>query len=367
MTFSSLWTTIKEFFDKDRKQMDFYPIDLGHILKEDPPLKPRSIEAGSTYVRLRLAQMFLRKEVQWLKSWQPAVHSLVRLEAGDQALEVPNIADATRIGIQPTDAGLVISKKFVLTPTLPFNGGLVHLSAGLMAIEGQNYLKNALQVLGGFAELLNVTQFSAALNVVQPLALGIQNVFTGEGKTHMHLGIHNTYAAGELQAGYIVAVRATEQQLKPDELWVVGGQLRRGRGPDAGQSVPLEGFDYLLLRVEVFEQRDDWEKLSAIEEPFREALKALHDPATEDQAPQYLRTAFLKTRLAPELTRADRRRVVQNLKDQYEEVKKDLGTAKLRGRQVPSLEQVMKGGMSVTAALKEGEPTVEEIFAIARK
>jgi len=40
---------------------------------------------------------------------------------------------------------------------------------------------------------------------------------------------------------------------------------------------PYEKYDHILFRIEVFENRDDWAQLTAIDEPRREAIKALGD------------------------------------------------------------------------------------------
>ena len=45
----------------------------------------------------------------------------------------------------------------------------------------------------------------------------------------------------------------------------------------AGQSRPYTGTDYMLFRLELFEERDDWEMLKSISGPVAQANDALKD------------------------------------------------------------------------------------------
>jgi len=355
----SLWEALTGWVDKDSQQLISKVIDpKTHV---DRPFDDVGMVAGQHYIRLRLSDMFLTKQVAWFKSWYPAVHSLVRFEFGNRSLEVPNIADSTRVGMQQGGQGDVVARNFVLTPTIPFNGGIISLNAGLVAVEGQNYLNSFLKTLGNFAGLLGVAQLSAALTVAQPLALGLQELF-GAGKSHLHLGTYNSYAEKELKAGYIVVIRATETQVKDtSKLWVVADQLRMGNS--LTQNAPFTGYDYMLFRVEVFDKRDDWEQLTAIQKPFQDAVRALHNTSDNSQALHYLRTALLEASESPDLTKADRRRVVDSLKEQFEQAKKDLSVEAAFAGKPPTLKQAMKYAIPIKDALKKPEPTREEIFA----
>lgn len=352
-----LWDTLTGWIDKDRQHFIYHPLPPERV---DRKLNPDPLEANRHYVRVRLAEMFLKQQVSWFKNWYPAVHSLVKFDFGQQQIEIPNLADAARLGIPSSGQGDIVARNFMLTPTIPFNGGTLSLNAGLIAMEGENYLNNLLKVLGNFAGLLNISQLSTALSIAQPLATGIQDLF-GAGNNRLHLGFHNAYAAGELQDGYLAIIRAPETEVDTASLWVVGDQLRRATGTTT--TAPFAGYDYLLLRVEVFEKRDDWERLTAIQEPFQEAIRMLHDPATETQALFHLRTAMLRARQTPELTGADRRRVVESLKEQFEKTKQELGILGAVSGAPPTLKQAMKSSLPVKRALSQGEPTEEEIFA----
>ncbi|MBV9958266.1 MAG: CHAT domain-containing protein [Acidobacteria bacterium] len=355
----SLWTTLTGWFDKDRKHLIYHVMDQAHV---DLKLNPESLEAGCHYIRLRLADMFLRKEVAWGQSWYPAVHSIIRFDFAERSVEIPGIADWSRVGLQNNGNGDVVGHNYMLTQAMPFNGGVVSLGAGLIALEGQNYLKAYLKTLGNLTDLLMVPQLSAAMKIVEPLTLGIQEL-VGAGNGHIHLGFYNSYSAGELSDGYIAIIRATGEELDTDRLWVVKDQLRVGQS--MAESKPLDKFDYMLLRTEVFKTRDDWEKLDSINEPFQESLKALSDPDTAAQAPRHIRQALLRVTQAPELTDAQKRMVFNKLKENYEQAKIDLAYAGATNSSLPTLKELMRHQGKISNALSEGLPTLAEINSVA--
>ena len=353
----SLLEAFGNLFEKEREHLFAGWIDPARTDKQPTP---EPLQAGRHYVRLWLAEMFLRDEVKWMQTLHPVVHSVARFDFGDHPVEIPNIADLARAGAQGGERGAVVARNFQLTPTMPFNGGTLSLEAGLLALPGQNYLKGFLDVLGKFAGLLNVPQLSAALGIAQPLALGVQQLLGPAAGGSPHLGFRDSFTAG-VRGGYLAAVRAPEKELP--KLYVVNDQLRTGQGLGPGQHRPLEGFDYMLFRLEVFTERDDWEQLGSIQESFQEAIRDLSDPLTEERAVFNLRRAMLRARLAPELTTADRRRVVEALRERFEEARADFGKSGLTGGGPLTLAQAMTYARDPESALLDGVPTVNEIFS----
>jgi hypothetical protein len=213
---------------------------------------------------------------------------------------------------------------------------------------------------------LAVPQLSAALSVAQPLASGVQELF-GAGNGSLHLGLYDSFVgkggstANELKACYIAVVRAAQNQVNPKNLWVLGDELHEGTGLDDGQHVPFERFDHMLYRVETREELDDWNQLTSIQDPFQQAVKALGD-GEKEKAESLLRTAIVAVLQSSDLTNADRRRLVTVLKEDFDQVKKDLGYDGLVDKEGPILQRMMKRAISVDAALEMGEPTFEEVF-----
>src|SRR5580692_8812825 len=57
---------------------------------------------GRDYFRLWLAEMSLKRDRDWFKTWHPAVHCLVHFQFGAQVIDVPNIVGAE--GLKNVDA-----------------------------------------------------------------------------------------------------------------------------------------------------------------------------------------------------------------------------------------------------------------------
>jgi hypothetical protein len=317
-----------------------------------------ALVAGRDYFRLWLTEMSLKNDREWFKTWHPAVHSLVHFQFGTQTVDVPNIVGEQGLhGLDAAHLNRSIALNYPLTALMPFSGGVVEVTAALLAIEGQDYLKRFINVLNDFAGLVAVPQLSAVLAVTGPLATGIDELLGGSNGD-MHLGLHQSYVhkgggANELRPAYYAAVLATEAQVDPATLWVVDDRLRTGAS--AEQSVPFQGFGYVLLRVQKETERDDWEGLTSIMQPFGAAINALGLGHRED-AESYYRSALTATINSPDLTKADRRRVAEELSKRFEEAK-DLGLGAVSAWP-PFADAV--ASISVDEALAEGEPQMAE-------
>jgi hypothetical protein len=340
---------LADLWDRTRHEIIYQPVDVGNVdLKEDYV----KLEYGRHYIRLWLAHVYLAKQTKYLQEWYPAVHALVQFDFQGQPVEFPTVADASKAKMtQDVTTGDVIGQNFVLTPLIPFNNGTVSLDAGLSSVKGANYLQNFISTLSDFSTLLSVPQFSAALGIATPLANGLQSLLNAGG---VHLALHDAFAEGRT-GGYWMAVRATQSQVPPQQLAVVNHQLRR-------EGKPLEGFDYLLFRLEVTEKGPDYRSLSAIQDPMKQAHQALKD-LEEAKAEGFYRGAIVAAHEARELTNADRIRVKTQLRDDFAQLKKDLGFAGLVGGEY-DLTESMKRAMSVEMALAEGEPSWDSLFSV---
>jgi hypothetical protein len=359
-----LLETLKNLVDKDRKVFPDRPIDPTHV---DHSFSTAPSQAGRDYFRLWLVQMFLTKQVAAFQQWYPAVQSLVRFQFGTNTVEIPNLADPTKaLQMEQTPKGDVIFRRKALTPLMPFNGGTVELCAGLVALKGEtNYMQQFVNVVGDFAGLLAVPQLSTALDVATPVANGVQALFSA-GQAGLHLGWFDTLVgtggqtANELKAGYISIIRAPQSVAAPDQLWVANDLLYKGSGLPP-QSDLLEGMDHMLLRIEIRSERDDYDQLTQIYGPFNKALDALEAEEMET-AQTYYRAAVSATRTSPDLTKADRIRMVDELKTQYSVAKQAAGSKDLVAVQRPTLDAMMARAEAPDAALARGELTLEDLL-----
>jgi len=315
---------------------------------------------------VKMAQMFLKDKVKLLQSWYPAVHSLIQCSFGGRTIDLPNVADTSRLLVQQTGTGDIVAKNFMFAPLLPFKGGQVRLIAGLFAIKGQNQAKEFITIMGGFAKLLAVPQISAVLDIAAPLAEGVQTLVGGGG---LHLGYHNSWvgaggAGTVLSPGYFAVIRSTDAALR-NRLLVVNDELYEGASLADPARKPFEAADFMLLHVEMRETRDDWNELASISKPYTAAIDALGDQ-DEARADAQVRLALTAALKADELTKADRRRVVDSIKADYEAAKGTLMAHGLVDAGLVDLQVRMDNVARIIdykKAVALGEPTWNDVAA----
>lgn len=340
-------------------QKSFTPT-YGRILADHTTarLNPAPLKANQHYYRVVLAQMYITKSVDFGQRRFPAVHSLVQAVFGSTTVEIPNIADTSRLGAKEVQgANAITAQNFHLTPAMPFKGGTLKLNAGLLEVMGDNNLNSLIQVLGGFAELLVVPQLSAALNVATPLLAGIQKLVT-MGNGAVKLQLEDTFSAAGIQDCYLVVIAAPDARL--DRLWVVDNQLVTGTSMEPGKHKPYTDHEYMLFRFEVFEERDDWKELAAIAEPFKEAQLAL-GRGSKKEAAAAINRAIAAALSAPELTEAQQTIAAAELRQLYEARKAVLGGQALGETPLITLDDLLRApAMSVEDALDRGPFTLGE-------
>jgi hypothetical protein len=290
------------------------------------------------------------------------------------------VADTSKLFEKQEGSGDVVARNFPLSPRLPFNGGQLRLVAGLFGMEGANHLNDVIGMMSDFASLLTVPQLSATLEVARPLASGLQTLFGGKNGA-MHLGFHDTFvgadhadepppvdpdgdtpAAGNvLREGYVAVIRAPAADVRTERFWVKSKLLQAGSGLDA--CTPYEEHDHMLLHFDVRADRDDWDQLDDIQGPYRKALEALRD-FEDEKADAHVRAAIVAALQSPDLTRADRNRVVRLIKDDYVRAKQQVDVAGLDVAEGSALSAARVGAwMSVDEALAMGTPSYGELLA----
>lgn len=311
--------------------------------------------AGTHYFRLWLAEMRLARDRDWFATRQPAVHALVHLQFGDQAIDLPRIVGPLALPeLDAANLGEVIHLDHPLTPLLPYNGGIVELSAGLIALEGTGVVRGFVAAVDAVTQILAQPPVSMALAAIGPVTQAVESLCDSAG-CRQHLGVHVAYAGDQpphaLHAGYLAILRRDSSQFSATGLSVEDGRLRH-------DGVPVRGVDYLLLRIERLAERDDWDSLRSIATPFRDALSALsHGNGVVADA--YIRRALLEAWTSPDLTRVDRTRVSTEIKRAFQEARENgLGLS----RSASTLAGAMAGALSVERQRQLQPPSLEALM-----
>ena len=312
-------------------------------------------QAGTHYFRVWLAEMRLAQDQSWFTTWHPAVHSLVRLRFGDQDVDLPRVSGPMTLpGLDQAHLGQIVHLDHPLTPLLPFNGGIVEISAGLVALEGTRVLGEFVKAIDAVTQVLAQPPLSTALAAIGPVTGAVQTLL-GAGAGRQHLGVHLAYAGDQaaraLHAGYVAVIRRTAAQVAVHDLSVQQGLLRL-------RGAPLSGADYMLFRIERVGERDDWDNLGSIAAPFRDALTAL-SLGNAAVADAHVRRAMLEAWTSPDLTRADRSRVCTELKRSYQDAR-NLGLG--LEHTPPTLAVAMAGAQPLAQYAQAQPPTLDALL-----
>lgn len=356
----SLWETLAGWDERGRREQVIVRINPENVY---PRLEERAIVPGGSYVRVRLAELMLRRENRVAKRRLPAVFSLVCFESASRLYEVPCIADPMRVGMREDKRGDTLVGDLMLTPTIPYNGGRLALSAGLLAFkeEGVGFVGDAIEALGRETERLKAGQLSALGRDYQKLSRSIQDLY-GAGRGRVHIGFHQTYSAGDLRDGYIAVLRGIAPPPSAESLYVRDGELFVNQG---GALRPLEETEYMLLRIEISEhaEPEEIDRLESVRRRYSEALTALRE-GDEGRAAVSARTAAIIARESPELTEAYRGEIVKRLARDFREAADEAQTSNLTRDDSFSLGQVMVTSFNVKRAAARGAPTDADLDAL---
>lgn len=313
---------------------DSFQRDAAHRLAPLLPDGIGTIKATEHYFRLWLDQMFLTDEKRWFTDWHPAVHSAVTLDFGNQTQVITRIAGAS--ALKDVDSGhlnRVIQQTTKLTDLMPFRGGTIRINAALLAMKGTDSVKQLIDVLGEISTKLAVPQLSMALDVAKPLAQGV-SALVGVTDGEMMVGLDTTLAGESLVSGSFAIVFATESEIPPKDLSVTDRQLRF-RGQE------LTGRNYMVIRIERLDERDDFDSLSAIHDPYQQAIDLLTD-GDLPPAQKALKKAIGAALKSDDLTESDRRRVIDVLKKRYANAQDLIGSNAVKDDLNPSLSHLMR-------------------------
>jgi hypothetical protein len=308
-----------------RKQVE--TVQEGHV---SPPEDDMPIESGKGYFRFWLVTMFLKYDREWFRERFPAVHSNIRFEFGDDSVELANVVStATMLSVNQGDAGSINVQNRPLTPLVPFNGGTIDLKVGLVSMKGMDVLANFTSAMDDITKSVATSELSTVLKSLDIINAGIGKLFDTD-RDVLRVGHAESFTSDEnrLLPGYAAIINQPDDSVNPDHLWVMDDTLMVGRY-GLEDATPFDAADYILLRIETAQERDDWRNLSRIKEPFDKALLEIGKVEPGDDstiADGFIRTAILNAYTSPELSREQRPKVCKTIRDEYREAKGVLET-----------------------------------------
>jgi len=269
--------------------------------------------AEQHYIRLWISDMFLKNDNKWFSSRFPLAYSLIGLTYGGQKTEITNISGKNQFDIEQPDIGKSILQNYALTPLLPFHGGTIELDCGLVSMKAKDGLKEFAGVVSDIASKVNVPQVANVVAIASSIAEGVQSLL-GAGDAETMLYIHDTYAAGTIASGYVYLSDKKQTDVDPNSIWITTNGARQGASQATLQ--PLSPQNYIVLRIEVTRERDDWRSLPAISEPLEAALDAKYS-GDDAKAKLLLGQAKLAAVKSKDLTRLDATRVIKGIDAEF--------------------------------------------------
>jgi hypothetical protein len=335
-----LWQTIADNVNREAKKYKtpFLPEHRVDVTIDTTPIK-----TGEAYCRIWLVEMRLAQGVEWFKQRYPVVHTAVRFYYGNEVVTIPYLAAPGKLNDMGTDnLDRVIQCNYPLTPLFPFNQGLVELQAGLFSLVASDPIAKFIKTMGRFSELLPVPELSSVIKLAQPVYQGIEDLLD-IGERRLELGYQQTFTdasgggSNVLRGGYFAAILAEEHQFNDDTLCVVRDSLKVGYPGTTrvflSDSRPLEGYSYMLFRLEK-QTEQDWESLTSIKELVDKAQDAVnravnksdYDAVKTSLLPA-IRTAIFRSR---DVAKADRKAMVLKIEEELRQMGLQAGNAPKR-------------------------------------
>ncbi len=322
----SLLNTLARMIDNDHQ--NYVQFDIPPERVKNVKYNPRPIVAGSGYFRVWAVEMCINQGT-WLVNSYPVLHSVVGFDYMGKRIELTRVTSLESLKSSTKgniEMGKVVALNFLLTDLVPFNGGTVEISAGLLAMKEKDKIQAAIKIVSDFSSLLAVPQLTAALSVAQPLANNVEQL-VGLGDNQFRLGYHNTFTSAQgggfndLRPQYI-AIIATHSDDNVSRIgadhWVDKDHLYYiNSAPNAANKPTDIPRDYILLRLEVRRSRYiEWNNLLDLNESFMEAMKWL--PKERKKADEQLGVVISKVLTSPDIAENDRNKVVEAVRDKYE-------------------------------------------------
>jgi len=317
----ALLETLANMINKDSSHFVQFGIPAERVQNVQYDATP--VSGGSGYFRIWAVEMKV-SEGGPLANFYPVLHSVVRFDYAGSPVELTRVTslDALKSSVGSSiEVSKVIALNFPLTELVPFSGGNVEITAGLLAMKERDKVQAAIKMATDISALLAVPQLSTVLSLAQPLAKNIESI-VGLGDSQFRLGFHNTFTgaggggSNDLKSQYIAVIAAQEKDnVSRDGAghWVINDHLVY-IDPNKGQGeVPR---DYMLLRVEVRRSRgDEWNKLPSLNTPFAEALKTVLTDKITSKA--QLKAAILAVLQSPDVAENDREPIALQLREKY--------------------------------------------------
>lgn len=217
---------------------------------------PAELTTEESYLRLRLARMFLKHRRELFKTKYPVVNALMRFSGLDGKVEVNYVAKPELAGdSEESRLDDVVSLDQTLLGPVLYRGGDLELLLGLYAAPADDWAQRFISLAEGVSALTLNATLTTAISMASTIKSSIENSMASDG-LDLKLGLDKELKENVwLAPGYLVMISAPDETVDDENLRVDDGELRTRDGKI------YTDHDYIVLAIEVTEQRSDWQSL----------------------------------------------------------------------------------------------------------
>ncbi len=223
---------------------------------KDDGARPQDLAAEEVYLRLRLSRMFLKYRRELFQNKYPVVNALMRFSGLEGKVEVNYLAKPELPGENDETKldDIVTLNQTILGPVL-YRGGDLELMLGLYAAPADDWAQRFISLAEGISQLTLNATLSTAISIAGKVKSSVIDSMAGDG-LDLKLGLDMELRQNRwLAPGYLVMIAAPEQEIDQSKLSVVDGELL-----DEGSNIYTR-HDYIVLAIEIGEERSDWQSL----------------------------------------------------------------------------------------------------------
>jgi len=337
----------QEFFErvveKQATKRFYHPIPDGNVMDES--FSPQYFEPGTSYFEIELAEMFLRDERRYWRTFVPLTIVISEFICGGKPT-----GEADRRQTVPFFVGNELLKeieKYVkgehielyntkVAGPVPYAGDGLSLFVGLFRIQVTDFVKNLLNLVQSIANTFNPAVLSSYMDVAKPLASGLPALL-GMKEVELRLGTRDVFGTRasdpqRFKEGYLAYINCPEEKITVDRLRVKNRRLHIVS--DKGSIEPLTGYDFCLVQISQLVEREDYATL-----PFHRLWKDAQDrvwSGEEEKGRRILLDILHQVAVSPDLTARNQNSLIQvytaNFENELARYKAAAGSTRVTNR-----------------------------------
>jgi hypothetical protein len=280
-------------------------VDYVHYYLDDS-MAPQHAVADKQYIRVWLRSARIADVRRWSAKFHAVVHS--QFTYTDRAQGKQEVIGVVAPGktfetMDPVHLDRFIVVNRPLLGPIPYRGEMT-MDVALFSVSAADLAKPYLDLLAELTNNASVGFLGQIKPFVEPLRRGAESLFSQGNQAQLEIGLSRTDT--KLQAGNIVIARAEKGVVNREDLRIDAHDFRL---IDA-TGKPVTDFPYIILGIEVINQRDDYAAIPEI----RAGWKSVCEAASEGRAVDEIRARFDHLRraiwLSPDLIQPDKKRIV---------------------------------------------------------